>query len=376
MQCQKCNTEIREGAKFCDSCGAPVAPGAEAPNEAAPANQTNWTAIIVVVVVVAVLGWLLFGPNGGSKNAAPGGNQTMASGENPHGGGMQASGAMDSEMSAQITEAKDKLKENPLDVESLQYLYQMFGMIGRQGQITEYLNAGVEELKGKSAELGEEETLKSLDGLVAAAVSGFDPEGAVSAMEQFVGVYPENHELVLKLADLCSNVGNIDGTITWNTKLLETIDVNSDAEKYWKAKLFRAAAYAERGVNSGSDEDVAMAVSELKDVTLAQPDDWSAWFTLGRALGVQGEVEAAEAALNSAKDKAPGPNQIWQVEAALAELRGEEPPPAPSTGDNPHGGMGSMEGTEGMGGGEMANPHGGMGGGSEGGAMPNPHGGM
>ena len=41
MKCTKCNAEIREGAKFCTSCGEPVAANQENAQAGTPVTETE-----------------------------------------------------------------------------------------------------------------------------------------------------------------------------------------------------------------------------------------------------------------------------------------------------------------------------------------------
>jgi len=344
-----------------------VAPPAGEP--AAATSAVNWKAILIIVLVIAVLGWLLFGNN--ANNAQTG---MAGAGANPHATGDTANphGGMDSGMgmedvTSQIEGSKQSLEQNPLDTKALATLYQMYGMIGRQSQLTPYVERALETLDEQKDSLGPEKVDEILRGIVTAALGGNDVEGGLMALQRYAEIDPENIQTLAMLGNLNYDLGNQTDAIEWYDKYLEAADPAADGEIYWNVRTDRATMFLQRYEADGNEADLQTALDELTAVTMEQPGHWSAWFNLGQTQVQAGANQQAEAAFEQAKALADGPMQVWQVEVELAKLRGEEPPPMPGNEGNPHGGMD-------MGSGGAANPHGGGTGSAEG--MPNPHGGM
>ena len=270
----------------------------------------------------------------------------------------------------QIADSKERLDQDPLDIEALSAMYQIYGMIDRQGQVTPYTEAALTALEEQQDSLGEEKVDEMLRGIITAALGGRDFEGGLLAMEQYARIDPDNTQTLAMLGNLNYDLGNHGEAIEWYDKYIELADPVADAETYWNVRADRATMFVNLYTENGDEADLQTALTELETITTEQPSHWGAWFNLGQANIQAGETELAEAAFEQAKTLAQDPMQIWQVERELALLRGEEPPPMPGNEGNPHGGMGmgGMGSAEGM-----PNPHGGT---ESSGGGGNPHGGM
>lgn len=367
--CPKCGNELRPGAKFCDDCGAPVdgsAPQA-APVQQAPAaapSAINWNAIVIIVVVLAVLGWLLFGKNNSGNTA---GNSTAnanaaTDSSNPHstdqGMGME-------DVTSQIANSKDSLDKNPLDTQALATLYRLYGMIGRQNQVTPYVDKALTTLDDQKDSMGKDKTEEILRGIVGAALGGNDIEAGLKALERYAQLDPNNTSTLVMLGNLNYDLNKADDAIKWYGEYLDLSDPATDGDTYWNAKADRAAMYLQRYDTSNAAEDLNTAMTELQEITTDQPKHWGAWYNLGQANLKAGNNDQAEAAFEQAKALGSDDMEVWQAEAALAKMHGEEPPPKPTPPSNPHGGsMGATPGTPNPHGSGMSSPQG----------MPNPHG--
>ena len=378
ITCPSCKAQNRDEARYCDQCGAPLTEDAvaqTAASEAPPAvtaggrrQAVNWLALLLVVAAIGVVGWLLLMPKGGGNGQ---GSATMgagASSANPH-----AEAAANPEMGkmmAGLDEAKKKIEKDPLDVEALTTLYQTYGMIGRQEKIRPYLEKALAELKAKKATLGDKAQQTASD-IASAAIAGQDLPGALEALTLLNEMAPDKLPVMSLIGDINYDMGNVDKAIEWYDKYLKKATPEAQGEDYWMVRVDRAAMLLQSGETGSKPELKKQAVTELEQVTVAQPKMYKAWFNLGQAYDKSGDKAKAKSAWQKSLALAKDANEKWQAEAQLARLEGKEPPPPPAS---PHGegrGGGGM-GAEGMGG--MPNPHGAGGADSGAGGMPNPHG--
>ena len=360
IKCPKCGSDLSENAKFCDQCGAstkPDAPGAGAP---AKANGFNWVGLVIVVIVLGAAWWLLFGPQketaapaggGGSMAANPHGGGGM---QNPHGGGSggamanphggdasmemgmgageaHGGGNMD-DLMANLETAKTTLDEDPLHVESMQILYQSYGMIGRSSQLRPRLDTALEEI-GTRLKSGED-TAGLSDagkGIAVAAVIGGDPEGAVLVIEGLKGYWPDDKDFDAMIGDIYSSSDMFEEGITsYDAYLANDPPVD---EMYWAVRVKRANAMVMLYEQAGEEGDRASldsAVSELQAVTMEAPDNYQGWYNLGRALALAGDTAKAVASWEMAKQKSQDEMEQWAAEAEIAKAEGREAPMRPT----------------------------------------------
>ena len=359
IKCPKCGSELNPQARFCDQCGASLAADVPDGESARPAGGFNWVGLIVVIVVIGAIGWLFFGPKGGDQQAAAdmtstanphGGMTSMAnphgdsSMENPHGGtsmgnphGGTAEGGMDGSMEGlmqSLESAKAALEEDPLDVESLQVLYQSYGMIGRSHQLRERLETALTEL-GTRLEAGgdSDELAEAGKGVAIAAVLGGDPEGAVMVLDGMRRIWPEDRDLVAMTGDIYSSADMFDEGIAAYDEYLGGGD--SDAETYLSVRIKRANAFAQRfelAGEAGDPADIDSAVSELQALTLEVADNYQAWYSLGRALMLSGDKDKAISSWRRAQECTDDGMERWAAESEIAQAEGREAPERPGMG--------------------------------------------
>lgn len=359
--CPSCGNVNRDGAKYCDRCGARLnssglAAGHSGESAGPSVRGANWTAIIVILVVIAVAGWLLFGPkgNGGQSGTTAGGAMDNPHGDagmdNPHGStpGME-------DVTSTIATSKQKLAEDPLDVESLLSLYQSYGMIGRGAQLRPYVDAALLALDERAAELGDEAVDIAMQIARGALVLGGDADAGRTALLKVHELAPDDLMALKLLGDVDFDRGAYADSIGWYTQYLESANAGEQGQDYWNARVDRATMYLRLGEQDGDPALTDAAVAELTEVTELQPRSFDAWFNLGNAILKAGDEAEAERIWEDCLALAADAEETWRAEAALAELRGEEAPPRPM----PDSGMG-------MGGAPMGNPHGGMSGEPEG----------
>jgi tetratricopeptide (TPR) repeat protein len=384
--CPKCNAELRTDAKFCDKCGAPVSvEEVSAPEAAAPATpaKVNWTALIVIIVVLAVMGWLLFGQDRAANNTnvaattanahgtgaaeSSQGGSGMDTAANPHGGMEGMDSGMGSGM-PDIDGLKARLEVDPLDTEALFSLYQTYGMIGRGAQVRPYLEAAVAEVEAKQNELGDklEDTINNLS--MAALVFGSDLEGARIASEKAIELVPDSIPPLKVLGDVYYWQDMHQEAIMWYSRYFAVATPENREGEYWYAMANACEMYLLASEENGDVELISQAVDDLTTVTEQLPQHFAARFNLAKGMLMLGDEAEAERIWEEARALATSEHDTWKVDAALAEMRGEELPPEP----NPMAGMGGSAAPGGMGG--MANPHGDMGSSGDGAAVPNPHG--
>jgi len=193
---------------------------------------------------------------------------------------------------------------------------------------------------------------------MAALVLGGDADAGQVALLKVRELAPDNILALKMLGDVSFNRSEHAEAIDWYTQYLETATAEDQGQDYWHARIDRATMYLRLGEETGDDGLTDEAVAELTEVTELQPESFNAWFNLGNAILKAGDEAEAERIWEDCLALAATAEETWNVEAALAELRGEEAPPRPM----PDSDMGT-----GMGGMGMGNPHGSMG---------NPHGGM
>ncbi len=372
--CPKCSADNSDEARFCEQCAAPLSADAAvetaARSSASGAAQraaipaVNWTALVVVLAIIAVIVWLLRTPPVPKPGAMPAGAAATGAGstENPHATGTP--GEMGGDVMKQLADAKAALEKDPLATESLITLYQMYGMIGREKDVRPYLDKTYDALVKKRSELGAEAP-KVLAQIVTAAMMGNDADGAVSVLEKYQQLEPNDTSILGMLGDVCFDTGKNPEAIKWYTQYLDKSKPETEGETYWRVRTDRATMYLSSDKPVDGKDPVQLAVSELEYITQQTPGLWNGWFNLGVAYNTAKQQDKARTAWNKASELASGEMEKWRVAAELAKLDGKEPPPPPA---NPHG---DMSGGGGMGG--VANPHGGMEMGGAGGA--NPHGG-
>lgn len=374
QNCPNCKAQNRDEARYCDNCGAPLTQDAAATTspstaaESTPAagrkQSVNWPALLMIVAAIAVIAWLLLLPKGSGQSPSTTGGST-ASSANPH-GEVKAPGM--EQMMTNLSDAKTKLEKDPLDIDSLTTLYKTYGMIGRQEKIRPYLDKALSELKAKQAAMGAEKAQTTASDLAYAALAGEDLPGALEAFKTLNKMAPDNLQVVSMIGDLNYDMGKADEAIAWYDKYLQKATAQSGGENYWKVRVDRALMLVQSGQDKKKPELGQQAITELGQVTTAQPKMFYAWLQTGKAYDKLGDKTKAKSALEQSVTLAKDAMEKWQAEAALAQLEGKQPPPMPTS---PHG-----EGQGGMGGGDtsgMPNPHGGGGDGGMGG-MTNPHG--
>jgi len=273
INCPKCNSQNRADASFCDACGASlsvaaneesIAPETETGNQQKP----NLVGLIGVPVILLIAWYFMFGPNGNSNTQATNGSSgQMANphGEqsaNPHGGmdtGEAGSDAQMSQMMGGIDEAKAKLDENPLDIESLKTLYQTFSIIGRQDQIRPRLDAAVAALIEKQDEMTPSEVSNTLEGIVYSALSGNDIEGVEFALETIGEATPDNIGIMALHGNIYFDLGRIDEAITAYDSYLEIADAETEGDQYWNVLTDRATMVLQFGLSNSDDEMIRTA---------------------------------------------------------------------------------------------------------------------
>lgn len=84
MFCTKCGAALREGARFCNRCGAPVLRRPEAAKPKAKLTKNGWIALSVVAALLVVL--LAVSGGGASGGGKPGGVYASPAYSNPRHG--------------------------------------------------------------------------------------------------------------------------------------------------------------------------------------------------------------------------------------------------------------------------------------------------
>jgi hypothetical protein len=380
-KCPTCGVSLREEAKFCDGCGRPVAPEAiqataQAMVTAGAKPKANWTMVVIVLVLVVAAGWLLFGPKGGAKVPDTGDGMPAS----PHGAGMMGGDTaanphgeqqgMES-LTQTLASAKTKLEEDPLDRDALMTLYQNYGMIGRAPQLRPYLDKAIAMLETKSSELGDK-LIETGMNVGLAALLGNELDGARAVYAKLNELKPGQPEVILMLGDVSAALDQFEDAIKYYDEYMALGGLEQN-DQYWSAVVNRSVAqrmrYEKAEPGKGQPAWLNESIAGLEQAAAAKPELYAPLYNLGLAYGLAGQKDKALASYEKARPLAKDDMEKWQVDAEVAKLKGETPPPQPALDS-----MGGMEGMGGMDG--TANPHGGAMGSGEGGGMVNPHGGM
>jgi hypothetical protein len=368
LTCPACGTKLREDARFCDKCGASVAvdavvaeaeaalldePGllGEEPQEVVPRRRSgvNWGGLITLGVLVLAIVWLLMVPRqAANKGGAGGMGQAGAdnASANPHGDQSGMQGLQDS-----FASAKAALEKDPLDLDALTTLYQNYGMIGRAAQLRPYLDQALATLEQRRGELGD----KFLDtgmNLGLAALMGNELDGGLAVYRKLNELEPGRPEVLSMLGDISAAQEQFADAVRYYDEYLARPGLERN-DQYWNTVLFRGIAQRLRYENAAPGEAdavwLAEAVRGLEQAAAVLPELYAPQYNLGLAYGLAGEQDKALACYAKALPLAGDAIEKWQVEAEVAKLKGEAPPPEPVM-DSPHGMAGA------------ANPHAGVGG--------------
>jgi tetratricopeptide (TPR) repeat protein len=369
--CPACNAENRDIAKFCDQCAsaltpdavpfAPVAPAAVSAATVSPARQAapvNWTALLFFVAIVLAVVWVIRMP--ASKDQAQLG---LGSGGGAAAGG-DPMGTM-ADVQKQLDDLKARLKKDPLDVEALTGMYDMYGQIGQAEKVRPSLDAALAEWRKRHdpPTSATEEDRKQLAGLALAALQGMDERGAITVLELYHESEPDNLGVIATLGNLHYDLQEAAPAVEWYDKYLARATVEEQGEDIARVRTDKATMLLHLAGNDSKSVHLAGAVTELTWVNTHFPAFWAGWYNLGEARTLAGDKPAAIIAYKKAMDVATDDSHRWQAEKEIAVLEGKDPPPPPTTTAggtaNPHGEMSNPHG-------EMANPH------SEMGELPKP----
>jgi tetratricopeptide (TPR) repeat protein len=231
-----------------------------------------------------------------------------------------------------------------------------------------YLEAAVAEVEAIQDELGDklEDTINNLS--MAALVFGSDLEGARIASEKAIELVPDSIPPLKVLGDVYYWQDEHQKAIMWYSRYFAVATPENREGEYWYAMANACEMYLLASEDNGDDELIGQAVDDLTTVTEQLPQHFAARFNLAKGMLMLGDEAEAERIWEEAKALATSELDAWKVDAALAELHGEEPPEKP----NPAAGMGMSSAPSGMGG--TANPHGSTNGNDEGDSAPDPHG--
>lgn len=373
--CSDCSAQNPPSAKFCEQCGA-VLGNSPATGEAGagnPGSTFNWTGIVIVIIVVGAIFWL----NSFMGGKPDTGTQQASTSSSPHslpsedGSGMQ-------DVMAVIEQSRGKLEENPLDINALNELYQMYGGIGEPEKVRPYTVAAVDAWQALEEQARD---MKRISDIAVLAMQNGDFEGAVVAFESYLENSPENVQVAATIGNLYFQMGRRDGTdteagraamnnaIDWYTRFLDAGNPSELGDKYWNARIDRASARI--ALADGGPDTFEAVIEDLREVTEQAPDYWMGWHSLGLAQKLAGHSEDAIETLHSAKEHASSGRERWESEQQLAILEGREADPGDYDPTNPHAelDMDSMDLPDAAPG--MPNPHGGSG---DSGTVPeNPH---
>jgi tetratricopeptide (TPR) repeat protein len=337
--CPSCGSENRDSARFCDQCGAAL-------DGSAVTDQTNETQLqkavateglksaaepkhvkfgssrrynffgigFIVALIVAVILLAFGGPRGGPETAEGEG------------------AAMPAELLANIDQFKAALAEDPADTGALKELYAIYGQVGKQSEVREYLEKALDEIRARVAgEKMDADTAKHAVADVAqAAVGGDDAEGAILALACFYELFPTEVGVLPFLGNLCFDLGKYREAISWYDKYLEHPAAQGAAD-FTHVRIDRATMYLQAYEAEGRKADLDFALGELRDVTKDHPDEFNGWYNLGQAHKAADDKSAAEKAFRTAAAQTSDETEKWLAETELARLTGQpEPEPPPS----------------------------------------------
>lgn len=350
LVCNVCGATNDDQARFCNQCAGPLTPDATTERTAAPrvpavqaprSSRVNWLALALVVVLVGVIGWLLAPKS--AKNGA-GGMAAAMPGANPHAeGGMDAHSGMDPALQKQMADARAALEKDPLAIDQLGGLYKVYGMVNMQDKLRPLAERALKALTEMKGEPGPQVAGKGVE-LAKAALAGNDAEMAAKVLTECLSIDPGNLEATALLGDTYYNRGQAADAVRYYTDYMKRATPEKDGKRYWSVRVDRATMYMKLAKDGGASDKLPLAIRELEETTKSVPSLWNAWFNLGQAYSQAGEKSKAEAAWQHAVDTATGEADKWRAKAALAELRGEPPPPMPA---NPHAGMNMPGSTQG-----------------------------
>jgi len=313
--CPQCKAINDDDAIFCDQCSARLkAPSAESSKHLSRPTRINWIALVILAAVVAVIAWLVLSPSEPSTR-------------NPH--STEDLSAMDSmtDIKVQNDQAREALKNDPLDTDALLVLYRNFGLINQPDTVRPYLDEAISALETREAELGEHLEHVALS-LAYAALSGGDLEGGISALSKLVELRPDNPRPVKLVADVYYEYGDDENAISWYSDYLNQTSPEQQGQDYWDARVDRAVVYMRSSANAPDSSRLQLAIDELTAVTDAQPEFWNAWYNLGQAYFSAGDDELAAQAWRRCTGLAADDIQRKHAEEALANLQpdGVKPP--------------------------------------------------
>lgn len=316
--CPACGADNRDGAHFCDQCGASLAPARPLPGATqAPVrsmrSRVNWVALLVLALVLAVLGWLLIGGPPREK-----GRDDKSA--DPHGAGDLAGDEEMGSLLGQLDEAKAKLANDPLDTESLAVLYRAYGMIGRQDAVRPHMEAALVEFDRRAEELGGQRQ-QVLTDLVGAAIY-YDPQSALLPLLKYRELEPESLSVLLTLGSVYESLGQVAQAREYYEEYVDLVDPDSADSAFWEIRV--RLAHLELDQFEAEGGAVSKALLELQEIATAQPELWEAWLELGRAYKLDGDLTAAEQAWIRCVEGAADEATHRQAQAELAELLGAE----------------------------------------------------
>ncbi|MEZ5338783.1 MAG: zinc-ribbon domain-containing protein [bacterium] len=357
--CPQCQAENEDVARFCNQCGAALGnslpenrPVAATPQPAAQSSAAapgiNWTALIVLVLVLGA-GWFMFGMKHDNTGEAG-----MAGGAAP----------MMEQILKQVGDLKARLADDPGDVATITEMYELYGQVGKTAEVTPYTQAALEHIVANGSSMEQSELGDKLLALFIAAYEHQDDQVCVEILTAYHEVFPENVRILKVLGDLSYDSMQWEEAIDYYGQYTAAAVLDDDRDNYLNAMTDMGSCYIQlAGDLNPNREHLNSAAAKFREVLSLQPDFWQAHYNLGVTHGKLEDQDTAISEWEWCRDNTDSEMEKWRAEYAIAEIRGEELPPMPSS---PHGeGFGSMDSVHGEGG--MMNPHG------EGG-MTNPHG--
>ena len=296
----------------------------------------------ILVVLLAVLGFATWNMTK-TINSVPGTVQSVSS-ETPLEQAHPTDGT--DEVSTSIADNKARLQANPLDVEALNALYQVYAEIGQAEEMYPSTRSAVEAWKAGAA-AGEGE-IKVLAGVAMAAMQYGDLQGAVLAMETYHEAQPENLSVISAVGNLYFQLSRLETTapatatqhaqsaVDWYAKYLAATTAENQGEAYWNVMVDQASMQVQLADSNAQSPEFKQAMDQLLQVTVSAPDNWSGWHNYGITLGLAGQKDQAITTLKQAMQVAGNKMERWESEKQIAMLEGRELPPPPFDMADPH----------------------------------------
>lgn len=350
VNCKSCGAANDDQARFCDQCGslldaalasleASAVPTASAaskalpPASATPAATVNWPGLAVIALVLLGLGFLFFGKPSTQAGTVPAGSAV-----NPHGEAGQ--GAMDPGQSfeqaqADLQEFRARLEQDPLDIEAITGLYNLYAQIGQAEKVRDQLNTSLTVLKERhaSGQVGKEAAKKLALDMAMAAMGAEDTLGGLDAMKVYYELNPERSSTAAMIGNIYYDIGLVDDALFWYDEYLSKADPLAEAETVLSVRVDRLSLLLQQAVEADDKAGIDRVIEELTRMTVEHPVFWAAKFNLGVAYKHSGDLPKALQLWNEALPLAGDATEKWQVEAAIAEAEGRPAPPLPPSED-------------------------------------------